>query len=73
MHGLQGPAEFGKRSRTLKQVTRLRKNRPSRTTPQPNSDPSGPSWSLMLFIIFLAMLLATAIAWGFTHRFFHHS
>ncbi|MGA8108928.1 MAG: hypothetical protein WBD46_16805 [Acidobacteriaceae bacterium] len=69
----KAPPKFGERSLTLNKVTHPRKNRDSQTTPQPNSHPSGPSWSLMLFIIFLAMLLATAIAWGFTHRFFQHS
>jgi hypothetical protein len=32
---------------------------------------SGPSWGLMLFLIFLAMLIAAGIAWMFIHPMFH--
>lgn len=52
--------------RRLKAVTPPRKNHESQATP------GGPSWSLMLFLIFLAMLLATGIAWAFTHKFLPH-
>jgi hypothetical protein len=35
----------------------------------PQKHGEGPSWGLMLFIIFLAMLAAIAIAWAFIHSF----
>ncbi|HZZ39486.1 MAG TPA: hypothetical protein VFE06_10160 [Acidobacteriaceae bacterium] len=31
----------------------------------------GPSWGLMLFLIALAMLIASGIAWAFIHPMFH--
>ncbi|MFZ0631218.1 MAG: hypothetical protein WA399_01665 [Acidobacteriaceae bacterium] len=44
-------------------------------SPQHNHEdqatPSGPSWGLMLFFIFLAMLIAAGIAWAFIHPMFH--
>ncbi|MGA7522207.1 MAG: hypothetical protein WBW84_06975 [Acidobacteriaceae bacterium] len=32
---------------------------------------AGPSWGLMLFIILVAMLIASGIAWAFIHPMFH--
>ena len=36
-----------------------------------NPPASGPSWSLMLFIILLAMLAAAGIAWAFINPMLH--
>lgn len=38
---------------------------------QTNPPPSGPSWLLMLFILFLAILAAAGIAWAFIHPMLH--
>ncbi|MFY9745585.1 MAG: hypothetical protein WA891_20125 [Acidobacteriaceae bacterium] len=40
---------------------------------EPGSPPNheGPSWGLMLALIFLAMLVAIAIAWAFIHPLLH--
>jgi len=38
-------------------------------SPLPNRD--GPSWGLMLALIFLAMLVAIGIAWAFIHPLLH--
>ena len=35
----------------------------------PSAPHSGPSWGFMLAIVFLAMLVATGIAWLFIHPF----
>jgi len=35
----------------------------------PENRGSGPSWGLMLAVIFAAMLVAIAIAWRFIHSF----
>ena len=35
----------------------------------PENRGSGPSWGVMLLIIFAAMLVAIAIAWAFIHSF----
>lgn len=35
----------------------------------PENRGQGPSWGLMLLIIFAAMLVAIAIAWAFIHSF----
>jgi hypothetical protein len=44
-------------------------------SPQQNQEDQatspGPSWGLMLFFIFLAMLIASGIAWAFIHPMFH--
>ncbi|HEX4066681.1 MAG TPA: hypothetical protein VHZ09_11720 [Acidobacteriaceae bacterium] len=53
---------------TLMGVTDSQKNRDSQATPEPRDQ--GPSWILMLLIIFFAILVASGIAWAFTHRFF---
>jgi hypothetical protein len=47
-------------------VTDAQKNPESRATP-PHRE--GPSWGLMLALIFLAMLFAIGIAWLFIHPF----
>lgn len=31
----------------------------------------GPSWGFMLFLIFLAMLVALGVAWAFIHPMLH--
>jgi hypothetical protein len=33
--------------------------------------PKGPSWMLMLALLGIAMLIATAIAYGIINKFFH--
>jgi hypothetical protein len=48
-------------------VTEEQKNPKTEATP-PHHE--GPSWGLMLALILLAMLVATAIAWLFIHPFF---
>ena len=35
----------------------------------PEKRGDGPSWGLMLLLIFLVMLVAVAIAWAFIHSF----
>lgn len=35
----------------------------------PENGDQGPSWALMLLLIFAAMLVAIAIAWAFIHSF----
>jgi hypothetical protein len=40
------------------------KDSPPQATPPPHE---GPSWGLMLALIFLAMLVAIGIAWLFIH------
>jgi hypothetical protein len=52
-------------SRTLASVTDPQKE----PSPPPNHD--GPSWGLMLALIFLAMLIAIAFAWAFIHPLLH--
>jgi hypothetical protein len=55
------------------------KERPSQATPEPerpaaeHSRPEhpGPSWALMLALIFLAMLIAVGFAWIFIHPLLH--
>lgn len=37
----------------------------------PEQEHRGPSWILMLFLIFLAMLVATGFAWLFIHPMLH--
>jgi hypothetical protein len=53
------------RSRTLTSVT----DSPKEPGSPPNHE--GPSWGLMLALIFLAMLVAIAIAWAFIHPLLH--
>jgi hypothetical protein len=42
---------------------------PKKSEPRPTHP--GPSWGLMLFLIFLAMLVAIAIAWAFVTPLLH--
>ncbi|MFP5226648.1 MAG: hypothetical protein ACLGXA_03395 [Acidobacteriota bacterium] len=48
-------------------MTDARKNPSDQATPR--EPHPGPSWGLMLALIFLAMLLAIGIAWLFIHPF----
>ncbi|HVT96516.1 MAG TPA: hypothetical protein VHE33_03360 [Acidobacteriaceae bacterium] len=48
-------------------MTNLQENQSDEATPPHHA---GPSWGLMLALIFLAMLVATGIAWMFIHPFF---
>jgi hypothetical protein len=50
-------------------VTQVQKNSSDQATPPRHP---GPSWGLMLALILVAMLAATAIAWLFIHPFFAH-
>jgi hypothetical protein len=45
----------------------MRKKTSDEATPEPHE---GPSWGLMLALLFLAMLVASGIAWLFVHPFF---
>lgn len=50
---------------TLAEMKSAEEEKPEPGSPKPEN--SGPSWILMLFLIFLAMLAATGIAWAFIH------
>lgn len=44
---------------------------PDKNSPNRQATPSGPSWGLMVFLIFLAIGIAFVIAWAFVTPLLH--